>query len=70
MRRFVGPLFGLLRTNFKIMSPCFLNVFGQFNRRMTVLDKYVLDLTFDPGRTLDRRIAVALGIMLDTGEYR
>jgi len=30
----------------------------------------VLDLSADPGRALDRRIALALAIMLDTGERR
>jgi len=30
----------------------------------------VLDLTGDPGRTLDRRVALAMGVMLDTGERR
>jgi uncharacterized protein YxjI len=43
---------------------------GTFNRKFTLLDRYVLDLTGDPGRTLDRRIALALGVMLDTGERR
>ena len=43
---------------------------GSFNRKFTLLDRYVLDLTGDPGRSLDRRIALALGVMLDTGERR
>ena len=43
---------------------------GTFNRKFTLLDRYVLDLTGDPGRMLDRRIALALGVMLDTGERR
>jgi hypothetical protein len=45
-------------------------VIGEFNRKFTILDRYVLDLTADPGRNLDRRIALALGVMLDTGERR
>jgi hypothetical protein len=45
-------------------------VLGEFNRKFTVLDRYVLDLTGDEERVLDRRIAVAAGIMLDTGERR
>ena len=40
------------------------------NRKFTVLDRYVLDLTADEERALDRRIALASGIMLDTGERR
>jgi hypothetical protein len=70
LRRFVGPLFGLLRTNFMITTPDFQDVLGEFNRKLTLFDKYVLDLTEDPERTLDRRTALALGVMLDTGERR
>lgn len=70
LRRFLGPLFGLLRTNFMIMTPDFQDVLGELNRKLTLFDKYVLDLTHDPDRTLDRRVALALGVMLDTGENR
>jgi uncharacterized protein YxjI len=45
-------------------------VAGQFNRRFTLLERYVLDLSADGARRLDRRLALALGIMLDTGERR
>jgi hypothetical protein len=45
-------------------------VFGEFNRKFTLLDRYVLDLSLDPDRTFDRRFALALGVMLDTGERR
>ena len=31
---------------------------------------YALDLRADPNRLFDRRIAIALGAMLDTGERR
>ena len=43
---------------------------GSFNRKFTLLDRYVLDMTGDPGRSLDRRVALAMGVMLDTGERR
>jgi hypothetical protein len=69
LRRVLGPLFGVLRTNFVIEGRAG-EVLGEFNRTMTLLDRYVLDLTADPGRTFDRRVALALGIMLDTGERR
>ncbi len=69
LRRVLGPLFGLLRTNFVILDAN-ERVLGQFNRKMTLLDRYVLDLTRDNSRSLDRRVAVALGVMLDTGERR
>jgi hypothetical protein len=43
---------------------------GEFNRKFTILDRYVLDLSRDSARALDRRVAVAMGVMLDTGERR
>ncbi len=58
----------LLRTNFVITRNG--NVIGEFIRRFTLGDKYVLDLTQDRARTLDRRVAVALAILLDTAESR
>lgn len=70
LRRFIGPLFGLLRTNFVIFKPDGQTVIGEFNRKLTLLDRYVLDLGADEERYLDRRLAVALGILLDTGERR
>jgi predicted Zn finger-like uncharacterized protein len=73
LRRFLGPLFGFLRTNFLLMVPRSDGpelVRGEFNRKFTVLDRYVLDLTRDRPRMIDRRLAAALGVMLDTGEHR
>jgi uncharacterized protein YxjI len=69
LRRVVGTLFGLLRTNFVLVDGEGL-LLGEFNRKFTILDRYVLDLRTDPERRLDRRVAVALGVMLDTGERR
>jgi hypothetical protein len=45
-------------------------VLGEFNRKFTLFDRYVLDLSADPDRAFDRRVALALGVMLDTGERR
>lgn len=81
LRRTIGgfaeeiPLLGLalaaaLRTNFVFTRAGGLDVIGEFNRRLTIVDRYVLDLTADGGRHLDRRVAVAMGVMLDTGEGR
>jgi len=70
LRRLLGTFFGLLRTNFVFYDPSSTKVLGEFNRKMTLFDKYALDLTFDKDRLVDRRIALALGIMLDTGERR
>jgi len=70
LRRFLGPMFGLLRTNFIILPGGTEQVIGEFNRKFTLFDRYVLDLSADPSRTLDRRVALAMGVMLDTGERR
>lgn len=70
LRRILGPLFGILRTNFIIVHADSEDVVGEFNRKFTILDRYVLDLKADRIRVLDRRVALALGVMLDTGERR
>ena len=68
LRRTGIPIFLFLRTNFIFLRGN--RVIGEFNRKLTLLDRYVLDLTADTQRTFDRRIAIALGVMLDTGERR
>jgi hypothetical protein len=70
LRRILGTFFGFLRTNFIFVRGATDEVFGEFNRKFALLDRYVLDLRADPERTFDRRIALALGVMLDTGERR
>jgi len=70
LRRILGTFFGFLRTNFIFVRGETAEVFGEFNRKFALLDRYVLDLRADPERTFDRRIALALGVMLDTGERR
>jgi uncharacterized protein YxjI len=70
LRRVLGPLFGLLRTNFLITRGDTDMVIGEFKRKLTILDRYVLDLSPDRRRDLDRRLGLALGVMLDTGERR
>ena len=69
LRRWLGPLFGFLRTNFIFIAPNG-QVIGEFKRNFTILDRYVLDLQADPKCKLDRRIGLALGVLLDTGERR
>jgi uncharacterized protein YxjI len=69
LRRVLGPFFGLLRTNFVFERPDGEEL-GEFNRKFTLLDRYVLDLRADHGQTFDRRVALAAGVMLDTGERR
>jgi uncharacterized protein YxjI len=68
--RRVVPFMGLLRTNFIFQRAGSERVVGEFRRKLTILDRYALDLTADRTRAFDRRIAVALGVMLDTGERR
>lgn len=69
LRRILGSFFGLLRANYIIIDPQ-ERLLGEFNRKMTLLDRYVLDMTHDSTRHMDRRLALALGVMLDTGERR
>jgi uncharacterized protein YxjI len=70
LRRVLGPMFGLLRTNYVFLGPDGRSVLGEFKRKMTILDRYALDLKRDRQRKLDRRLALALGVILDTGERR
>jgi len=70
LRRVIGPFLGFLRTNFVLVRGQDAEIFGEFNRKFTLLDRYVLDLSADTARAFDRRVAVALGVMLDTGERR
>jgi hypothetical protein len=70
LRRVLGSFFGFLRTNFLLVRGRDQEVFGEFNRKFTLLDRYVLDLSTDAERTFDRRVALALAVMLDSGERR
>jgi len=69
-RRTMGPLVGLLRTNFVILHPHTEMILGEFNRKSTLFDCDVLDMSADRVHELDRRLAVALGVLLDLGEKR
>jgi uncharacterized protein YxjI len=69
LRRFLGPLFGVLRTNFVIIDPKG-GPRGRLDREFTILDRYVLNMEEDRERWIDRRVALALGVMMDTGERR
>jgi len=67
-RRLFGPLLGFLRTNFVFLSG--EREIGRFDRQLTLFDRYVLDVSADTQGVLDRRVALAIGVMLDTGERR
>ena len=43
---------------------------GDLNRRLGYRDTYDLDLSGDPDRTIDRRLAIALGVALDALQSR
>jgi uncharacterized protein YxjI len=46
------------------------NVVGSMNRKFKVRDQYVLDLSGDRERTIDRRLGIALAVGLDTLQNR
>lgn len=69
LRRYFGPLYGLLRTNFLFMLPDG-SVMGRYDRQLTILDQYVLDLSADAEHRVDRRVAVAMAVLLDSAESR
>jgi uncharacterized protein YxjI len=66
--RRVVPLGNLLKTDFIIEYRG--KEIGRFVRKLTIRDRYLLDLTKDANREFDRRMAIALGILLDTAERR
>jgi uncharacterized protein YxjI len=45
-------------------------VIGKIDRKFQLRDRYVLDLSGDPDKKLDRRLAIALAIGLDTLQNR
>ena len=45
-------------------------VIGRMDRKFKLRDQYVLDLSGDPNKALDRRLAIALAIGLDTLQNR
>lgn len=61
-------IFGYVPTNFRILQGGTDIQIGEFNRKATILNHHVLDLKGDPKQSIDRRIALALGVMLDSGE--
>ena len=70
LRRLIGPLFGLLRLKFIFCDVENGSVLGEFDRSFTILDRYVLNMSRDAENRIDRRLALAMGVMLDTGERR
>ena len=63
----------LIKTDFDFIgtgAPGNERKLGSFNRKVSMFDKYVLDMSPDPERVIDRRVALAAGVLLDTAEKR
>ena len=67
---FVPDVGGLIPIpyNFDILANG--SVIGTMNRKFQLRDRYVLDLSADTDKVLDRRLAIALAIGLDTLQNR
>ena len=67
---FVPDVGGLIPIpyNFEIVAG--EQVLGGMDRKFQLRDRYVLDLSGDTGKALDRRLAIALAIGLDTLQNR
>jgi hypothetical protein len=67
---FVPDIGGLIPIpyNFDILAG--EEVIGKLNRKFNLRDQYVLDLSGDPERLLDRRLGMALAVGLDTLQNR
>lgn len=66
---FVDIIGDFLKTDFLIETPNG-DLLGRFLRRFSLVDKYTMDLSADAARMLNRRLAVALAILLDSAESR
>ncbi|MCE5284816.1 MAG: hypothetical protein LLG02_03060 [Pelosinus sp.] len=72
LRRVTGYFFdfAILRTNFVFYAGGSEQVVGEFNKKLSLFDRYTLDMTMDRDKLIDGRVALALGVLLDTGEGR
>lgn len=68
LRRYLGPMYGLLRTNFNFEDDQSKPI-GIYDRKLTITDQYRLMMD-DDHYPIDRRICLAMAILLDTGESR
>ncbi|MGF1571811.1 MAG: hypothetical protein ACFCU1_01935 [Sumerlaeia bacterium] len=69
LRRYLGPMYGLLMTNFNFEDEKG-TILGVFDRKFTLTDQYSLKMQGDLERTIDRRVCLAMSILLDTAESR
>jgi uncharacterized protein YxjI len=73
MRRLL-PFWQFIRTNFvyfqmKNHTEKWI-ILGMFKRKIELFDNYVLDLSPDPSYSIPRQVAIAIAVLLDTGEKR
>ena len=61
---------GLIPIPYNFDSSMDGRVIGHLNRKFQLRDRYVLDLSGDSERKLDRRLGIALAIGLDTLQNR
>lgn len=69
LRRYLGTLYGVLRTNFNFEDENG-QVLGVYDRKLTLRDQYHLNMSDDPNHTIDRRVCLAMSILLDSAESR
>jgi len=67
---FVPDIGGLIPIPYNIDILLDARVVGHLNRKFQLRDQYVLDLTADHERRIDRRVAIALAIALDALQNR
>ena len=67
---FVPDIGGLIPIPYNFDFVADGQVIGKMNRKFNLRDQYVLDLSGDPERTLDRRLGLALAVGLDTLQNR
>jgi hypothetical protein len=68
LRQLGSWLFLVAKTNFILCHGVPEKVIGRFNRNIEILNRYSLDLSADSEKTMDRRIAVAIGVIIDMDE--
>jgi hypothetical protein len=68
LSRLIGSPTPLLRTNYTLIHGKTGNIIGEFNRRKLIFGCYVLDMSDDYHRSIDRRVALGLSVLLDVGE--
>lgn len=68
LRKFAGPLFGLLRTDFTLYIGD--DPVGAIVRRTKLIDRIAVDLNADVRGEVDRRMAIGLAVTIDAMERK